>query len=62
MLFSWPADPPAISSNPVQAYRQAKAAARVSAIQLDQTLKGLAQLFADPLRTAPGRWAFGLAC
>lgn len=53
MLFSWPADPPAISSNPDQAYRQAQAAARVSAIQLDQTLEGLAQLFADPLRTAP---------
>jgi hypothetical protein len=52
MLFSWPADPPAISSNPIQAYRQAQAAARVSAIQLDQTLEGLAQLFANPLRTA----------
>jgi hypothetical protein len=52
MLFSWPADPPAMSSDPIRAYQQAQAAARVSAIQLDQTLEGLAQLFADPLRQA----------
>lgn len=50
MLFSWPADPPAITVDPVRAYRQAQAAARVSAIQLDQTLEGLNQLFATPLR------------
>lgn len=50
MLFSWPADPPDIGSNPIKAYRQAQAAARVSAIQLDQTLEQLGQLFADPLR------------
>ena len=50
MLFSWPADPPAITGDPVRAYRQAQAAARVSAIQLDQTLEGLNQFFASPLR------------
>jgi len=50
MLFSWPADPSGITTNPIRAYRQAQAAARVSAIQLDQTLEGLSQLFADPLR------------
>jgi hypothetical protein len=52
MLFSWPADPPAITINPIRAYREAQAAARVSAIQLDQTLEGLNQLFAWPLRQA----------
>lgn len=50
MLFSWPADPPAITFDPINAYRQAQGAARVSAIQLDQTLEGLNQLFAGPMR------------
>jgi hypothetical protein len=55
MLFSWPADPPAISTDPVRAYRQAQAAARVSAIHLDHTLEQLATLFANPLRVNPDR-------
>ena len=50
MLFSWPADPSSITINPIRAYREAQAAARVSAIQLDRTLEGLNQLFARPLR------------
>ena len=52
MLFSWPADPPAITSQPTSAYRQAQASARVSAIQLDRTLEALAQRFVAPLRNA----------
>jgi hypothetical protein len=58
MLFSWPADPPDISREPIRAYRQAQASARVSAIHLDQTLEALAQLFADPLRTSSMRRGF----
>ena len=50
MLFSWPADPPATIINPIRAYKQAQAAARVTAIQLDQTIEGLKELFTDPLR------------
>lgn len=52
MLFSWPADPPAITINPIRAYREAQAAARVSSIHLDRTLEGLNQLFASPMRQA----------
>lgn len=55
MLFSWPADPPglAIPSQAPQSYRQAQAAARVSAIQLDKTLEQLGALFVDPIRRGP---------
>jgi hypothetical protein len=58
MLFSWPADPQAITSDPIRAYRQAQASARVSAIHLDHTLEAIAQLFADPLRNASARVGF----
>ena len=58
MLFSWPADPEAITSDPIRAYRQAQASARVSAIHLDQTLEALALVFADPLRQPSTRVGF----
>lgn len=58
MLFSWPADPPDITTNPVRAYRQAQAAARVSAIHLDQTLEQLAHGFAEPMRGSGTRKGF----
>ncbi|NBO67146.1 MAG: hypothetical protein EBU88_20260, partial [Acidobacteria bacterium] len=53
MLFSWPADPLGLArpNSAESAYRQAQAAARVSAIQLDRSLEQLALLFSQPLRT-----------
>ena len=54
MLFSWPADPLGLDrpTTAESAYRQAQAAARVSAIQLDRSLERLALLFSQPLRSA----------
>lgn len=55
MLISWPADPPGLTipSQAAQSYRQAQAAARVAAIQLDKTLEELGTRFADPIRRGP---------
>jgi hypothetical protein len=59
MLYSWPADPSASNIEAIR-YREAQAAARVSAIQLDQTLEGLNQHFSHLLRQAnqPARVRF----
>ena len=58
ILFYWPADPPAITSDPIRAYREAQASARVSAIHLDQTLEQLAEVFTNPLQSTPDRHGF----